>query len=175
MGRPDPTFWTLMEISPAVMPKNILLVLSWSILKLYRAFRQWTITSHIYNIYRGIYRIQDNFIFDYWLFSDHIDRYSRNLPVCDPRKIWGVVNIVISVIQRRFGSRWGKSETQRVLYWASILIMLHHGQYQNLYSPAVVSPKGIPMNWLILLWDHWVFSQLPWSLPEMGMWLILDD
>ena len=43
--------------------------------------------------------------------------------------------------------------------------MWYYGD-NHLCSPAVVSPKGIPMNWLILRWDHWVCSQLPCSFPE---------
>ena len=39
----------------------------------------------------------------------------------------------------------------------------------HLCSPAVVSPKGIPMNWLILRWDHCVCSQLPCSFPGIGI------
>ena len=88
---------------------------------------------------------------------------------------------MFSIIERRLWPRWCKSETLKLLCifltfvcanWSlkvkNINICLQHFG-RHLCSPAVVSPKGIPMNWLILRWDHWVCSQLPCNLPGMEL------
>ena len=88
---------------PTNVEKYLICALFWNCIELSGSER----LAHIFSIFIEFKTIL--FLIILWPY-----RYSRNLPVCDPGKIWGVVNIVNSVIQRRFCSRWGKSETKRV-------------------------------------------------------------